>query len=126
MDKPYKPSGYSSVSAYIMADDAQRLIRFVTEVFGAKQLRRVDNPDGTIMHAELQIDDTVVMVADGGSSSFPVWLHIYVSDVDASYRRALDAGGVSAGEPSEDDGIDRRAGVKDPVGNTWWISTPLG
>lgn len=125
MNKSHKPQGYSSVSPYIMASDAKRLIEFVNKVFAAKQLRCFDNPDGTVMHAELQIDDTVVMIADGGASSFPTWLHVYVPDVDVTYQRALDSSGVSVGEPSESDGIDRRAGIKDPTGNTWWISTPL-
>lgn len=71
MGKPYKPQNYSSVSPYIMANDAKKLIEFATEVFAVKQLRRADNPDGTVMHVELQIDDTVVMIADGGASSFP-------------------------------------------------------
>lgn len=125
MSEPYKPQNYSSVSPYIMANDAKKLIEFVTEVFAAKQLRRADNPDGTVMHVELQIDDTVVMITDGGTSSFPTWLHVYVPDVDATYQRALKAHGVSEAEPSESDGIDRRGGVKDPVGNIWWISTPI-
>lgn len=70
-------------------------------------------------HVELQIDDTIVMIADGGTASFPTWLHVYVPDVDATYQRALNARGVSEAEPSESDGIDRCAGVKDPTGNIW-------
>jgi PhnB protein len=81
------------------------------------------------MHAEVRIEDTVVMLADGGGAwpAFPAWLHVYVSDVDATYRRALDAGGVSVQEPQRRDGDpDRRGGVKDPGGNTWWIATQVG
>jgi uncharacterized glyoxalase superfamily protein PhnB len=80
------------------------------------------------MHAEIQIDDTVIMIADSGSAfpSFPVWLHVYVPDVDASYRRMIAAGGVSVEEPNQKEGgVDRRAGVKDPSGNTWWIATQV-
>ena len=62
----------------------------------------------------------------GESPAFPVWFHVYVPDVDASYRRALDAGGVSVEEPNQKEGDpDRRAGVKDPAGNTWWIATQV-
>ena len=125
MSKPYKPKNYSSVSPYVMSNDAKKLVEFATEVFAAKRLRYFDNPDGTVMHAELQIDDTTVMLADGGDASFPSWLHVYVPEVDETYRRALNAGGSSVAEPSESDGIDRRAGVKDPTGNTWWLATPL-
>lgn len=128
MNQAYKPHGYSSVSVYIMADGAQHLIDFLTEAFDAKELRRFDKPDGSIMHAEVQIDDTVVMIADSGEGNpaFPVWLHVYVPDVDASYRRALEAGGLSVQEPVQKDDLDRRGGVKDPAGNTWWLATQVG
>ena len=128
MSQAYKPQGYSSVSVYIMADGAQRVIDFLTETLDAKPLRRFDLPDGSIMHAEIQIDDTVVMIADSGGAfpSFPVWLHVYVPDVDASYRRMIAAGGLSVEEPNQKEGdVDRRAGVKDPSGNTWWIATQV-
>jgi uncharacterized glyoxalase superfamily protein PhnB len=128
MSQAYKPQGYSSVSVYIMADGAQRVIDFLTETLDAKPLRRFDLPDGSIMHAEIQIDDTVVMIADSGGAfpSFPVWLHVYVPDVDASYRRMINAGGLSVEKPNQKEGdVDRRAGVKDPSGNTWWIATQV-
>lgn len=128
MSQSYKPQRYSSVSAYIVADRAQRVIDFLSEAFDAEQTRRYDMSDGSIMHAEVQIDDTVVMISDGGGDNpaFRVWLHVYVPDVDASYRRALDAGGLSVDEPKQREGDpDRRAGVKDPAGNTWWIATQV-
>ncbi len=79
------------------------------------------------MHAEVRIDDTVVMIADGGhgSPAFATWLHVYVPDVDATYRRALAAGGISVQEPTRNDDPDRRGGVQDPAGNTWWIATQM-
>jgi uncharacterized glyoxalase superfamily protein PhnB len=128
MNRPYKPEGYPSVSAYVMVDGAQRVIDFLKKTFDATELRRYDSPDGTIMHAEVRIDDTVVMLSDGGGQfpAFPIWLHVYVPDVDATYRRALEAGGVSVQEPVQKGDPDRRGGVKDPSGNTWWISTQMG
>ena len=129
MEPPYKPQGYPSVSAYVVADGAQDVIGFLIGSFDARQTRRYDTPDGSIMHAEVLIDDTVVMVTDGGDDNpaFPVWLHVYVPDVDASYRRALEAGGLSVDEPKQREGDpDRRGGVKDPAGNTWWIATQVG
>jgi PhnB protein len=128
MDRAYKPQGYSSVSPYLVANGAQGVIDFLIEAFDARQTRRYDMPDGSIMHAEVQIDDTVVMIADGGDGNpaFPIWLHVYVPDVDSSYRRALEAGGLAVDEPKEREGDpDRRAGVKDPAGNTWWIATQV-
>ena len=128
MNQTYKPQGYASVSVYVMADGAQRVIDFLTQTLDAKPLRRFDRPDGSIMHVEIQIDDTVVMIADAGGAfpSFPVWLHVYVPDVDASYQRMIAAGGFSVEEPNQKEGdFDRRAGVKDPAGNTWWIATQM-
>ncbi|WP_224368319.1 VOC family protein [Hyalangium versicolor] len=128
MKKPYKPEGYASVSVYMMADGVQRVIDFLKKTFDAEELRRFEGPNGKIMHAEVRIDDTVVMLSEGGGQfpAFPVWLHVYVPDVDATYRRALAAGGVSVQEPVKKDDPDKRGGVKDPAGNTWWIATQVG
>ena len=128
MNRVYKPEGYSSVAVYIVANGAQQLIDFLAAAFDAHLLRCYDAPDGSILHAEVQIDDTVVMIADAGGEvpAFPVWLHVYVPDVDASYRRLLEAGGSPVQEPSQKaHDPDRRAGVKDPSGNTWWIATQM-
>ena len=77
------------------------------------------------MHAEIRIDDTVVMLADSVEDypGVPVMLHVYVPDVDAVYRRALEAGGLSIQEPVQKSDSDRLGGFKDPAGNTWWIAT---
>lgn len=124
----FKPEGYTSVSPYLIADGAQRVIDFLKEAFGAAELRRFDGPAGSVMHAEVMIDGSVVMIADAGGDWKPVpsHLHVYVPDVDATYRRALGAGGVSVQEPKQGDDPDRRGGVLDPAGNTWWISTQVG
>ncbi len=128
MTQHYKPEGYTSVAVYIMADGAQRVIEFLKQTFNAEELRRYDKPDGSIMHAEVRIDDTVVMLADAGDDvpGFSVWLHVYVPDVDATYQRALAAGGVSVQAPQQQGDPDRRGGVQDPAGNTWWIATQVG
>ncbi len=129
MNRSYKPDGYPSVSAYVMVDGAQRVIDFLKKTFNATELRRIDGPGGSISHVEVRIEDSVVMLSDGGGSfpAFPIWLHVYVPDVDATYQRALAAGGVAVQEPRQkQDDPDRRSGVKDPSGNTWWISTQVG
>jgi uncharacterized glyoxalase superfamily protein PhnB len=128
MSTTWKPENYNSVSVYIVADNAQELIDFVKKTFDAADLRRFDMPDGKIMHAEVRVGDTVVMVADAGGTypAFPVWLHVYVPDAQATYKKALAAGGASVQEPVHKPGDpDLRGGVKDPCGNTWWISTQL-
>jgi PhnB protein len=123
-----KPQGYTSLSPYLVVHGAQKVIDFLKQTFDATELRRYDMPDGSIMHAEVRVDDTVVMIADGGGEwpPFPSWLHVYVADVDATYARALKARGVSVQAPERKEGDpDRRGGVKDPGGNTWWIATQV-
>jgi PhnB protein len=124
----YKPKGYSTVSPYLIAAGAGRVIDFLKRAFQAKELRRYDLPDGSIMHAEVRIGDTVVMIGDAGANwpAVPAHLHVYVEDVDASYARALEAGGASVQAPErKGEDPDRRGGVKDPAGNTWWIATQI-
>jgi PhnB protein len=123
----YKPPGYSTVSPYLMTQDAQKVINLLKKVFDAAELRRFDTPEGKIMHGEVKIGDSVIMFADGGPGypAFPAWLHVYVPDVDATYKKALAAGAEAVQEPVRKEGDpDRRGGFKDPSGNTWWISTP--
>lgn len=94
MSSDWKPQGYSTVSVYLVAEGAQRVIDFLKRTFDATKLRRFDTPEGKIVHAELRIGDTVVMIADAGGScpAFPVWLHVYVPDVDATYKKAVGNG----------------------------------
>jgi PhnB protein len=128
MSSGYKPQGYNDVSVYIVAEGAQKVVDFLKKTFDVEELRRFDTPDGKIMHGEVRIGDTVVMIADGGATypAFPVGLHVYVPDVDAAYKKALDAGGISVQVPVRREGDpDKRGGVKDPAGNTWWISTQV-
>ena len=128
MAASYKPEGYSTVSPYLIAAGAQAVIDFLKKAFGARELRRYDMPDGSIMHAEVRIGDTVVMIGDAGEHwpAVPAHLHVYVDSVDETYRRALDAGGVSVQLPQQmGQDPDRRGGVKDLAGNTWWIATQL-
>lgn len=127
MSPSYKPAGYSSVSPYLIVDGASRTIDFLVQVFGAVELRRFPGEAGTIMHAEVRIDDTVVMLADGadGWPPAPTSVHIYVADVDATYQRALDAGATAVQAPVKKDDPDKRGGVKDAGGTTWWIATQV-
>lgn len=123
-----KPEGYSTVSPYLVVAGAQQVIDFLKQAFDTAELRRYDMPDGSIMHAEVRIGNTVVMLGDAGGHwpAFPSWMHLYVDNVDVTYQRALAAGGVSVQEPSRKEGDpDRRGGVKDPGGNTWWIATQV-
>ena len=79
------------------------------------------------MHAEVRIDDTVVMLGDGadGWPPVPSHVHVYVPDVDATYTRALEAGATSVQAPVKKQDADKRGGVKDAGGTTWWIATKV-
>jgi uncharacterized glyoxalase superfamily protein PhnB len=121
----HKPDGYTSVAPYLIVDGAAGTIDFLRTVFGAQELRRFPDPDGRIVHAEVRIDDTVVMLADAVPAwpAVPAHVHVYVRDVDETYRRALQAGGASVQEPVKKEDEDKRGGVKDAGGTTWWIAT---
>src|SRR5206468_3698463 len=95
------------------------------KAFDAKEIHRSEMPDGTVMHAEVRIGDSVVMLGEtrDASSATPACLYMYVPDVDAVYARAVQAGGVSISEPRDQFYGDRSGGVKDACGNQWWIAT---
>ena len=127
MTIPYKPNNYSTVSPYLLVNGASATIDFLQHVFGAVELRRFPDAGGKLIHAEIQIEDTVIMLADAAEEwpSMPSYVHIYVPDVDATYQRALEAGATSVQEPVKKDDEDKRGGVKDAGGTTWWIATKV-
>lgn len=126
--QPYAAKDHTMVSPYIMAKGADALIAFAERLFGAEVLMRLAREDGSVMHASVRIGDSVIMIADATEdfAGFPVWLHIYVPDVDGTYAKALAEGAQSVQEPSEKGDGDRRGGFKDPSGNTWWVATHTG
>lgn len=127
MSKSYKPEGYNSVSPYLIVSGADATINFLKRVFDAEEIRRFPDEEGKIRHAEVRIDDTVVMIADSaeGWQPVPSHVHVYVADVDDAYQRALEAGAESVQEPLKKDDPDKRGGVKDAGGTTWWIGTKM-
>jgi uncharacterized glyoxalase superfamily protein PhnB len=128
VDAQFKPDKYSTVSPYLIVNGASATIDFLKEVFGATELRQFPDESGKIMHAEVRVDDTVVMIADPVPPGWPAiasHVHIYVADVDATYRKALDAGATSVQVPVKKQDEDKRGGVKDAGGTTWWIATKV-
>ncbi len=121
----WKPDGYNSLSPYLIVNGGRATLEFLRAAFGAEPLRVIERPDGSLKHGEARIDDTVVMFADAvdGWPAVPAHVHLYVPDVDAAYRRALAAGGTSVLEPVRKEDPDKRGGVKDPGGTTWWLAT---
>ena len=96
------------------------------EIFNAKELRRYDMPNGSIMHAEIQIDDSVIMIGDS-SGNFPpvqIVMHVYVPDVDETFQKAVNAGCEIVEQPTEREGDpDKRGTFKDFAGNMWSVGT---
>lgn len=127
MAHEYKPPAYTSVAPYLIVEGAAHAIAFLTNVFGAVELRRFSSPDGGIRHAEVRIDDTIVMIADSvaGWPPAPAHVHVYVADVDAVWQRALAAGATPIQEPVKKEDDDKRGGLKDASGTTWWIATKV-
>jgi uncharacterized glyoxalase superfamily protein PhnB len=120
------PEGYHSITPYLTVEGADKLLDFVKQAFGAGDVHEcMRRPDGTIMHAEVRIGDSIVMLgeANGQWKPRPGTLYLYVNDTDATYRRALEAGATSLMEPATQFYGDRNAGVQDPTGNFWWIAT---
>ncbi len=129
------PEGYPRVSPYLVVDGAQKAIEFYTTVLGFTERMRMPGPDGRIGHAEMQLGDSVVMLADefpdvgakapsayGGS---PVSLSVYVEDVDATFERAAEAGATVV-RPLENQFYgDRSATFDDPFGHRWTIQTHI-
>ncbi len=128
MKPVYKPDDYSTVSPYLIVNGADATIEFLKQVFDARELRRFPDSFGKLMHAEVSIEDSVIMLADPAPPEWPAYaanVHIYVRDVDATYRKALDAGAISVQEPLKKEDEDKRGGVRDPGGTTWWIATKV-
>ncbi len=121
------PDGYHSVNAYIVVEGAAAFIEFTEHAFGATVHERMLAPDGLIGHAEVRIGDSLVMLTDHKADHLaaPCSLYLYVDDVDATHRAALDAGATSVKEPTDEFYGDRTGGVIDPFGNTWWLATHL-
>jgi PhnB protein len=121
------PDGYHSVTPYLIVEGASSLIQFLKEAFDAQETERVVQPDGTIMHAEVRIGDSVVMLSDamGERKPMPTGIYLYVNDADATYQRALQAGATAMMEPANLFYGDRHGSVKDPAGNYWSIATHI-
>ncbi|MGA6161090.1 VOC family protein [Amycolatopsis magusensis] len=119
------PAGYTAVTPWIISADTGKLIEFVTAAFGAEEVFRVADEHGYIGHAEFRIGAAMVMAFD----KRPDWpdtrsfLRLYVPDCDATYQRALDAGGRSFTRPTTAPFGDRVCRVLDPFDNLWWVHT---
>ena len=121
------PKGYHSVTPFLMVNDARGLIEFIEKALDGNVTSMMKSEDGKIMHATVQIGDSLVMIADtmSGSQPMPAMLYLYVDDVDAKYRQAINANGTSIREPVDEFYGDRSAGVRDEWNNQWWLATHI-
>lgn len=119
------PEGYHTVTPYLIVQGAERLIDFLTQAFDAEPSFRMDKHDGSIGHAEIKIGDSTVMLADASDewTPMPGCFHLYFEDCDSVYKRALEVGATSLQDPQDQFYGDRTAGVRDPIGNVWWLAT---
>ena len=127
------PEGYHTLSAYLAVDDAAKAIDWYKTAFGAEEVVRMHGPDGKVGHAELQIGDSKLMLSDpfpqssttppkemGGSTA---GLFMYVEDVDAVVKKAVDQGATVVMEVADQFWGDRFGTISDPFGHTWSIAT---
>jgi PhnB protein len=127
------PDGYPQVIPYLSVNGAEAAIDFYVKVFGATEKVRMPGPDGQIGHAELQIGDSLVMLADsnpdmGGKTpaelgGTPVTMMVYIEDVDAVFDRAINAGATAERKVEDQFYGDRAGQFVDPFGHKWFIAT---
>ena len=122
-----KDLAVTAVRPYLIVEGADDLIEFMRATFGAEVLARHPAPGGTVMHAEVRIDDSILEMADAGGNWKPLVapLHVYLDDLDETYRRALAAGARSLYEPVDQPYGDREAGVVDRFGIEWFLAKRL-
>ena len=119
------PAGFRSLTQYLILDRAADFLKFIEGAFGASEKFLMRDADGIIRHAEAQLGESILEFAGacGQWKAMPAGLHYYVRNSDEVYAQALKAGGTSLYEPANRDYGDREAGVRDPAGNFWFIST---
>lgn len=119
------PEGYHTVTPYLIVPDVEGQIAFLKEAFDAEERSISRDGKGRIMHAEVKIGDSVLMMGESNDNfpPMPAMLHLYLEDVDAAYERAVAAGAASLREPTDEFYGDRAGGVQDAYGNQWWLAT---
>lgn len=118
-------NGFHTVTPYFIADDADQLVDFVVHCFDARINDVLRNVEGKIKHAELRIGDSIIEISEANQKYSPAQLtiHLYVKNVDETYRKCLEAGAVSLEEPLDKPYGERGAGIRDQQGNQWFLAT---
>ena len=123
----FKPEGFHSVTPYLTVKGAAKLREFLKQVFGAEELDCHLDPSGRIAHACVKIGDSMIEFSEGNEQwpAMPGALHVYVPDVDAIHERAVEAGGTSLQQPTDQFYGERSGSVRDMCGNNWHIATQI-
>jgi uncharacterized glyoxalase superfamily protein PhnB len=121
------PEGHHTVTPFLICTQADLLLEFIKNAFNGEVLYRMPGQDGKVMHATARIGDSIIMIADATDKlePMPTMLYLYVKDVDAAYKQAISAKGISIRVPTDEFYGDRSAGVKDPWDNQWWIASHI-
>lgn len=121
----WRASGRSVVSTFIVVPDAMRVVEFAKAVFDASEIREpLFHADGTLWNVELDIGGSTVMLGEATEGMHrPAFVYVHVEDCDATYAKALAAGGKPIMPPQDQFYGDRDGGVEDMAGNWWWIAT---
>lgn len=129
------PKGYHNATPYLIVDNAKAAIEFYKKAFGAKEIMRLDSHSGKVMHAQIKIGDSQIMLGDacpeknaksptefGGS---PVSIYLYMKNVDAVMKSAVSAGAKVIREAEDMFYGDRSGGLRDPFGHQWYVATHI-
>ena len=118
---------YHTVTPYLLVHDADAELTFLKNAFDATEVQCQRNADNTVMHAEIAVGDSLVMLGQANGQWTPrqAAFYLWIKDVDATYARALAAGAASESAPEDKPYGHRNAGVIDPNGNTWWLAAPV-
>ncbi|MDQ6610074.1 MAG: VOC family protein [Bacteroidota bacterium] len=118
---------YPTVTPYLITLHAFEVIEFLKTAFNATEIHLQKRDDGTVAHASLHIEESMVMLSESTADypPMPCMIYLYMDDCDECYNKAIAAGGTSLREPTNEAYGDRSSGVKDKGGNQWWIAGPL-
>jgi PhnB protein len=121
------PDDCGAITPYLLVPDVARLIEFLKQAFAGIERTRISRPNGTVLHAQVRIGNSLLMIGEPQApwKPRPSMLYLYVADIDATYKRALEAGATSVVEPADMFYGDRHACVKDVADNDWWIASRI-
>lgn len=121
------PAGYHTITPYLAVHGVPETIDFLKKAFNAVEIDRHTLADGRVMNAAIRIGNSMVMMGErpADQEAWPAMLYMYVEDADALYQQAIEAGGKSIMEPTDQFYGDRSGAVEDPSGNQWWLATHI-